>query len=96
LQECATRGLSVYLPSAAVRSQLVKLLYDLNSLWPPRRGISYYTQHLIEGLLRQPDVEDIARWVGSTLFQGASLDALMRTDVALGKAAQFSGALTAP
>jgi glycosyltransferase involved in cell wall biosynthesis len=73
----------------------MKLLYDLNSLRPPRSGIGYYTQHLIEGLLQQPDVEDIAGWVGSTVFQGASLDALMRTDAALGKAAQFSDGVTA-
>ncbi|GAB6846309.1 glycosyltransferase family 4 protein [Paraburkholderia kururiensis] len=68
----------------------MKLLFDLNSLRPPRSGVSYYTQHLLEGLLRQPDVEDIAGWVGSTVFREGSLDALLRAEDALQKAAQFS------
>ena len=28
----------------------MKLLFDLNSLRPPRSGVGYYTQHLLEGL----------------------------------------------
>ncbi|MFC0400939.1 glycosyltransferase family 4 protein [Paraburkholderia rhizosphaerae] len=73
----------------------MKLLYDLNSLRPPRSGIGYYTQHLLEGLLTQPDVEDIAGWVGSTVYQRESLDTLMNDEAALGKAAQFSEGWTA-
>ncbi|GAB2921184.1 glycosyltransferase family 1 protein [Paraburkholderia jirisanensis] len=73
----------------------MKLLYDLNSLRPPRSGISYYTQHLLEGLRQQPEVEDIAGWVGSNVYQGERLDELMRDDGTLQKAAQFSDGLAA-
>jgi len=73
----------------------MKLLFDLNSLRPPRSGVGYYTQHLLEGLLEQPDVEAIAGWVGSTVYEGDALRALMCDQTSLAKAAQFSKGFTA-
>ncbi|MGF6600011.1 hypothetical protein P3T23_004745 [Paraburkholderia sp. GAS448] len=71
------------------------LLFDLNSLRPPRSGIGYYTQHLLEGLREQPDVEDVAGWVGSTAYSGTSLTDLMTDQTSLQAAAQFSDGLKA-
>ncbi len=48
----------------------MKLLFDLNSLRPPRSGVGYYTQHLLEGLTGRPDVQGLAGWVGTQLFEG--------------------------
>ncbi|MDN7906866.1 glycosyltransferase family 1 protein [Burkholderia diffusa] len=73
----------------------MKLLFDLNSLRPPRSGIGYYTQHLLEGLLRRSDVEDVAGWVGRTVFQGERLDAMMVDQSSLQKAVQFRNGMTA-
>lgn len=73
----------------------MKLLFDLNSLRPPRSGIGYYTQHLLEGLRKQQDVEDVAGWVGSTVYEGQSLTTLMTDEGSLQKAAQFSDGWTA-
>ncbi|CAN7247646.1 glycosyltransferase family 4 protein [Trinickia sp. LjRoot230] len=73
----------------------MKLLFDFNSLRPPRSGVGYYTQHLLEGLLEQNDVETIAGWVGSNVYEGRDLSALMCDQTALGKAAQFSKGMKA-
>ena len=73
----------------------MKLLFDLNSLRPPRSGIGYYTQHLLEGLRQQPDVEDIAGWVGSTVFRGRGLSDLMLDQTSLRRAVQFQDGLKA-
>ncbi|CAG4885577.1 glycosyltransferase family 4 protein [Paraburkholderia gardini] len=73
----------------------MKLLFDLNSLRPPRSGIGYYAQHLLEGLRGQPDVEDVAGWVGATVFEGERLTDLIADQAALQKAVQFSDGLKA-
>lgn len=73
----------------------MKLLFDLNSLRPPRSGIGYYAQHLLEGLRRQPDVEDVAGWAGSTVFEGDRLTDLMTDQTSLPKAVQFRDGLKA-
>jgi alpha-1,3-rhamnosyl/mannosyltransferase len=73
----------------------MKILFDLNSLRPPRSGVGYYTLHLLEGLREQQDVDDIAGWVGSDVYEGSRLSALMRDDATLQKAAQFSKGPTA-
>jgi glycosyltransferase involved in cell wall biosynthesis len=51
----------------------MKLLFDLNSLRPPRSGVGYYTQHLLEGVLDDPDVSDVAGWIGRTVVSGRAL-----------------------
>ena len=67
----------------------MKLLFDLNSLRPPRSGVGYYTQHLLEGLQGHKDVEAIAGWVGSAVYEDEALSALMcdqgRGDCRLGR-----------
>jgi glycosyltransferase involved in cell wall biosynthesis len=73
----------------------MKLLFDLNSLRPPRSGVGYYTQHLLEGLQTLPDVEAIAGWVGSNVVRGPELNALMCDQASLRKAAQFSNGFVA-
>ncbi|KAF1064364.1 MULTISPECIES: glycosyltransferase family 4 protein [Burkholderia] len=66
----------------------MKLLFDLNSLRPPRSGVGYYTQHLLEGLRSRPDVETLAGWSGSAIYEGEDLEALMRDDAVAAKAAR--------
>jgi glycosyltransferase involved in cell wall biosynthesis len=73
----------------------MKLLFDLNSLRPPRSGVGYYTQHLLEGLRDQPDLEGLAGWVGDQVFQGDSLAELMAGNVALSKGVQFTDGIAA-
>ena len=73
----------------------MKLLFDLNSLRPPRSGVGYYTQHLLEGLQGHKDVEAIAGWVGSAVYEDEALSALMCDQASLAKAAQFSKGFTA-
>ncbi len=73
----------------------MKLLFDLNSLRPPRSGVGYYTQHLLEGLRDEPDVEGLAGWVGAERFEGARLLALINQRVALRKGVQFSEGIAA-
>ena len=51
----------------------MKLLFDLNSLRPPRSGVGYYTQHLLEGLRDEPDVQGLAGWGGAEGFEGERL-----------------------
>jgi alpha-1,3-rhamnosyl/mannosyltransferase len=60
----------------------MKLLFDLNSLRPPRSGIGYYTQHLLEGLRTRSDVEDVAGWMVSEIFQGEKLLRLVNGEIA--------------
>ena len=60
----------------------MKLLFDLNSLRPPRSGIGYYTQHLLEGLRTRSDVEDVAGWMVSEVFQGEKLSRLVDGEIA--------------
>ncbi|KWI26573.1 glycosyltransferase family 4 protein [Burkholderia stagnalis] len=67
----------------------MKLLFDLNSLRPPRSGVGYYTQHLLEGLRAQSDVEAIAGWVGSNAYEGSALDALTCDQTALRNASRI-------
>ncbi|MDQ7978078.1 glycosyltransferase family 1 protein [Paraburkholderia sp. SARCC-3016] len=64
----------------------MKLLFDLNSLRPPRSGIGYYTQHLLEGLSALPDVDDIAGWAADRRFYGEEFDAVVRGEMDLWKA----------
>lgn len=59
----------------------MKLLFDLNSLRPPRSGIGYYTQHLLEGLRARSDVEDIAGWMVSEVFEGEKLVRLVNDEI---------------
>ena len=73
----------------------MKLLFDLNSLRPPRSGVGYYTQHLLEGLRDEPDVQGLAGWVGAECFEGERLLALINQRVALRKGVQFSEGLAA-
>jgi glycosyltransferase involved in cell wall biosynthesis len=73
----------------------MKLLFDLNSLRPPRSGVGYYTQHLLEGLRDEPDVQGLAGWVGAERFEGERLLALINQRVALRKGVQFSEGLAA-
>lgn len=68
----------------------MKLLYDLNSLRPPRSGIGYYTQHLLEGLLERDDIEDIGGWVGTKYFDRGGVIGLLSSEDALERGAQFS------
>jgi glycosyltransferase involved in cell wall biosynthesis len=89
------RGYRTMAPSALSPFPLMqnatrmKLLFDLNSLRPPRSGIGYYTQHLMEGLLAMQDVEDLAGWVGSEVFDRAKVTALLADQTSLQKAVQF-------
>ncbi|MDR9148731.1 Mannosylfructose-phosphate synthase [Burkholderia multivorans] len=56
----------------------MKLVFDLNSLRPPRSGVGYYTQHLLEGLRTQRNIDALAGWAGRSVYEGDSLDVLMR------------------
>ena len=73
----------------------MKLLFDLNSLRPPRSGVGYYTQHLLEGLRDEPDVQGLAGWVGAERFEDERLLALMNQHVALRKGVQFTDGIAA-
>ena len=73
----------------------MKLLFDLNSLRPPRSGVGYYAQHLLEGLAREKDVDGLAGWVGSNLFEGERLRALIDQRVPLRKGVQFTEGIAA-
>ncbi|AUT60257.1 glycosyltransferase family 4 protein [Paraburkholderia terrae] len=68
----------------------MKLLYDLNSLRPPRSGVGYYTQHLLEGLFERDDIEDIGGWVGSNYYDRGGVTNLVSGKDALQAGAQFS------
>ncbi|MPV57000.1 glycosyltransferase [Burkholderia sp. BE24] len=68
----------------------MKLVFDLNSLRPPRSGVGYYTQHLLEGLRTQRDIEALAGWVGQAVYEGASLGELMCDNAALRRAARVT------
>ncbi len=73
----------------------MKLLFDLNSLRPPRSGVGYYAQHLLEGLSREKEVDGLAGWVGSDCFEGERLRALIDQRVPLRKGVQFTDGLAA-
>ncbi|AME22839.1 glycosyltransferase family 4 protein [Burkholderia sp. PAMC 26561] len=73
----------------------MKLLFDLNSLRPPRSGVGYYTQHLLEGLTDTRDVQGLAGWVGTQLFEGERLQELINQRVPLSKGVQFSEGIRA-
>lgn len=68
----------------------MKLLYDLNSLRPPRSGVGYYTQHLLEGLFNQSDIEEIGGWVGSKYYDRGGMTNLLSEENSLEAGAQFS------
>ncbi|MEC5407892.1 glycosyltransferase family 1 protein [Paraburkholderia sp. MPAMCS5] len=68
----------------------MKLLYDLNSLRPPRSGVGYYTQHLLEGLLKRNDIEELGGWVGSNYYNRRSVGSLLGEENSLQAGAQFS------
>ncbi|KAB0685833.1 glycosyltransferase family 4 protein [Burkholderia territorii] len=68
----------------------MKLVFDLNSLRPPRSGVGYYTQHLLEGLRTQRDVEALAGWIGAKVYEGGRLDELVCDHAALRKAARIT------
>lgn len=55
----------------------MKLLFDLNSLRLPRSGVGYYTQHLLEGVLADPEVTDVAGWIGRTVVSGDDLRSML-------------------
>lgn len=73
----------------------MKLLYDLNSLRPPRSGVGYYTQHILEGLLERDDIEDINGWVGTTCYERDGVQNLLSGQQALEAGAQFSEGIKA-
>jgi glycosyltransferase involved in cell wall biosynthesis len=73
----------------------MKLLFDLNSLRPPRSGVGYYTQHLLEGLRDEPDVQGLAGWVGTECFEGERLLALINQRVPLRRGVQFTEGIAA-
>ncbi len=73
----------------------MKLLFDLNSLRPPRSGVGYYTQHLLEGLWQRPDVDALAGWAGATVHEGDELQALLRDGAALANVARTTRGPTA-
>ena len=81
-----------FLPHDANR---MKLLFDLNSLRPPRSGVGYYTQHLLEGLIQDREVTGLAGWVGTECFEGERLRALMEQRVPLRKGVQFTDGIAA-
>ncbi|MEC5407890.1 glycosyltransferase family 1 protein [Paraburkholderia sp. MPAMCS5] len=56
----------------------MKLLFDLNALRPPRTGIGYYTQHLLQGLRARSDITDVRGWMGGDIYSGERLDELVR------------------
>lgn len=68
----------------------MKLLYDLNSLRPPRSGIGYYTQHLLEGVFERDDIEEIGGWVGSNYYDRRGVTGLLSGEDSLEAGAQFS------
>ncbi len=68
----------------------MKLVFDLNSLRPPRSGVGYYTQHLLEGLRTRRDIEALAGWLGQKVYEGSSLIELMCDQAALRKAARLT------
>lgn len=68
----------------------MKLLYDLNSLRPPRSGVGYYTQHLLEGLFERDDIEEIGGWVGSNYYDRRGVVGLLLGEQSLQAGAQFS------
>ncbi|RQS08471.1 MULTISPECIES: glycosyltransferase family 1 protein [unclassified Burkholderia] len=68
----------------------MKLVFDLNSLRPPRSGVGYYTQHLLEGLRTQRDIEALAGWIGPKVYEDDSLSELMCDQSALKKAARLT------
>ncbi|HEF4749163.1 glycosyltransferase family 4 protein [Burkholderia multivorans] len=73
----------------------MKLLFDLNSLRPPRSGVGYYTQHLLEGLWQRPEVEAIAGWAGATVYEGQRLQEVMRDEAVSAEAARVTHGLAA-
>lgn len=73
----------------------MKLLYDLNSLRPPRSGIGYYMQHLLEGLFERDDIEELGGWVGSNYYDRSGVARLISGQDMLEAGAQFSEGLKA-
>ncbi len=51
----------------------MKILFNTQSLLPPRTGIGLYTQHLLEEMLRQPELEAVAGFLGGRIFRDSSL-----------------------
>ncbi|MHB0921459.1 MAG: glycosyltransferase family 4 protein [Thiomonas delicata] len=51
----------------------LKVLFNTQSLLPPRTGIGLYTQHLLEEMLLQPQLEAVAGFLGGRIFRDSSL-----------------------
>lgn len=58
----------------------MKVLFNVQSLLPPRTGIGLYTQHLIEALAAGGEVEALAGFLGGHIYRGDALDAFVKAE----------------
>lgn len=58
----------------------MNVLFNVQSLLPPRTGIGLYTQHLIEALATRSEVEALAGFLGGRIFWEDALHAFVKED----------------
>lgn len=58
----------------------MKVLFHTQSLLPPRTGIGFYTQHLIQEMLHHREVEELAGFLGGKIFTGLALESHLQLD----------------
>lgn len=58
----------------------MKILFNVQSLLPPRTGIGLYTQHLIEALAATGELDAVAGFLGGRIYRGEALHAYVNED----------------
>jgi len=58
----------------------LKVLFNVQSLLPPRTGIGLYTQHLIAALAATGELEAVAGFLGGRIYRGEALHAYVNED----------------
>ncbi|WP_154048477.1 glycosyltransferase [Thiomonas intermedia] len=70
----------------------MKVLFNVQSLLPPRTGIGLYTQHLIEALTATGELDAVAGFLGGRIYRGEALHAYVNED----RSAHAAPALMSP
>ncbi|MEY2340571.1 glycosyltransferase family 4 protein [Acidithiobacillus sp. IBUN Pt1247-S3] len=69
----------------------MKVLFNLQSLSPPRTGIGLYTQHLIEALAATGEIDTLAGFLGGRILEGEAFATLLRTEPSAGATSSRKG-----
>lgn len=72
---------------------MMKILFDLTCLQPPRSGVAYYAQALIEALANEPQISEVAGWFRDKQYAGVLIQQLIRDDQTQSKPKDVSPSL---